>query len=43
MVITNKDVSTLYVVVPLGCGVIYAIGFLFSSTQFLLGFYESVW
>ena len=42
MVISNNDVSALQVVIPLGYGVIDAIGFLFSSIPFLLGFSESV-
>ena len=42
MVIFNNDVSTLQVVIPLGDGVIDAIGLLFSCTPFSLGFCESV-
>ena len=42
MVISNNDVSALLVVIPLGYGVIDAIGFLFSSIPLPLGFSESV-
>ena len=42
LVISNNDVSTLYVVIPLGYGTIDAIGFLFSSAPLPLGFSESV-
>ena len=42
MVISNNDVSTLQVVIPLGYGTIDAIGLLFSSTLLILGFCEGV-
>ena len=42
MVISNNDFSTLQVVIPLGYGVIDAMGPLFSSTPLPLGFCEGV-
>ena len=42
MVISNNDVSALQVVIPLGYGIIDAIGLLFSSSPLLLGFCEGV-
>ena len=42
MVISNNDVSPLQVVIPLGYGVIDAIGLMFSSTPLPLGFCEGV-
>ena len=40
MVIFNNDVSTVQVAIPLGYGVIDAIGLLFSCTPLPLGFCE---
>ena len=42
MVISNNDVTALQVVIPLGYGVIDAIGLLFGSTPLLLSFCEGV-